>query len=183
MRRGALLWPWLIAMLFSAIPAVAQAPLEAAVKAAYLYKFLSYVEWPASTARPPAGTGSEGAPLAIGVLGSDALFVEFQKVIAGRQVNGRSLIARKVTPGDSFDGLHALYIGQALGTAGILNSLKGRPVLVVTDEPDGFPDGAALNFLLVDGRIRFEASAASAERAGLRLSARLLTVAERVVPP
>ncbi len=179
----ALGWHWLAAILLTAAPAVAQSPLEAAVKAAYLYKFLSYVEWPPITSRPPASAPHEDATLTVGVVGSDTLLAELQKVIAGRRVNDRPVVAKKVAAGESLDGLDALYVGRTAVAAGMLSALKGRPVLVVTDEPDGLPAGAALNFLLVDGRVRFEAALAGTERGGLRLSARLLAVAERVVAP
>ena len=62
-------------------------------------------------------------------------------------------------------------------------ALAGRPILAVTDAPTGLADGGALNFVPVQGRVRFEASLPAAERAGLRLSSRLLAVAERVVTP
>ena len=57
----------------------------------------------------------------------------------------------------------------------------GRPLLVVSDVPEGLPEGSALNFITMGRRVRFEAAPQVAERAGLKLSARLLAVAERVV--
>jgi hypothetical protein len=148
---------------------------EAAVKAAYLYKFLAYVEW------PPSALPSSDAPLVVGVAGADAVFAELQGVIAGRQVNGHPVSARRLKEGDSLDGLHMAFVGPRPGAARLIEQLRSRPVLVVTET--GLASGGMLNFVAVDGRLRFEASPLAAERAGIKLSARLLGVAERVVSP
>ena len=158
----------------AAPPTPAQEPLESSVKAAYLFKFLGYVEWPGTSF-----AGSDG-PQVIGVMGADAVLAELQQIVAGREINGRALVAKGVLPGDSIDGLHVLYIGATANLARVMRGLVGRPVLVVTDSPAGLAEGSALNFVLVDHRVRFEASPAAAERSGLKLSARLLAVAEHV---
>ena len=177
----------LCTLLFAAglttVSALAQSPLEVGVKAAYLYKFLTFVEWPVPAAGGQGAARAGDAPLTIGVIGADPLHAELQKIISGRHVNGRPLTLRRLAASEATDNLDALYIGREATTAAVLNAVKGRPLLVVTDVPGGLPEGAMLNFLLVDGRVRFEASAVNAERAGLRLSARLLAVAERVVSP
>lgn len=172
-RRGALL----AAVLAILAPlALAQPELEAAVKAAYLYKFAGYVEWPASAL--PSGN----APLVIGVAGADAVFAQLEAMLLRRTVNGRPVVARRLREGDPTEGVHVLYAGAALAGSAWLRALRGRPLLLVSDAPEGLREGA-LNFVIVDGRVRFEASLPSAERAGLKLSSRLLAVAERVVSP
>lgn len=152
--------------------------LEAGVKAAFLYKFTAFVEWPATALAEPM------SPLVIGVAGSPTVLAELRAVLAGRELAGRPLQSRAVQDGQPLDGLHVLFVGA--GSEGALSSwLKaaaGRPLLLVSEQPDGLAQGSALNFVLVDGKVRFEASTAAAERAGLRLSARLLAVAQRVLP-
>ena len=83
----------------------------------------------------------------------------------------------------STGGGHVLFIGNAVSPApgGWAQRLRDKPVLLVTDEPEGLRHGGMLNFLLVQGKLRFEASVPSADRSGLKLSSRLLAVAERVV--
>lgn len=144
---------------------------EAAVKAAYLFKFPAYVEWPAAVF-----DGPEAAQV-IGVLGAEKVLAELELLAAGRRVNGRPLVARRLLPGDPLDGVHVLHVGRGSPVP----PLRGLPVLVVTDAPTGLPEHGVLNFVTVDRRVRFEASLAAAERAGLKLSARLLAVAERVL--
>ena len=166
-----------IAALALAAAVAAQEALESSVKAAYLYKFLSYVDWPASAFAAP------DAPQVIGVMGNDELLAELQRVVAGRVVNGHPLVATKIVPGDSVELLHVLYIGRSARAGPAMRSVAGRPVLTVTDSPGGLGEGGVLNFVLVQGRVRFEASLPAAERAGVKLSSRLLAVAERVVTP
>lgn len=168
---------WFLAGLFAAFtPAWAQpAASEAGIKAAYLYKFLPYVDWPAATL-PAADT-----PLVVGVAGAGTVHAELQGIVAGRQVNGRAVETRVVAAGDPLDGLHVLFVGKGASPPGLIERLQGRPTLVISDGPQGLEAGSMLNFIAVGGRIRFEASPPAAERAGIKLGARLLAVAERVV--
>jgi hypothetical protein len=64
----------------------------------------------------------------------------------------------------------------------MLPALEQRPILVVTDSPDGLREGAIINFLVVDEHIRFEIALGAARSAGLTLSSRLLSAALRVEP-
>jgi hypothetical protein len=159
--------------------AAAQAPLqpnEAGVKAAYLYRFLAHVDW------PPAAFASPDEPLAIGVAGAPDVSEELQHVVAGRQVNGRAVNARRLADDEAMDGLHVLFIGRAVRQPRrLIERLRGRPVLIVMEGEASLDAGAMLSLVPVAGRIRFEASPMLAERAGLKLGARLLALAERVV--
>ena len=179
-RREAVARLGLWAGLALLMPAVAAAqPLSAAadeVKAAYLYKFIGYVEWPESALPAP------GNPLVIGVVGADAVEAELVRVLAGHSAFGRPLIARTVAPGDPTEDLQVLFVGDAgLMRSAWLQRLRDRPILIVTDAPQGLDAGAALNFVLIRGHLRFEASLPAVERAGLKVSSRLLALARRVV--
>src|SRR4051812_41660874 len=78
---------------------------ERQVKAAYLYKFAGFVEWPEGAfARPDA-------PLVIGVAGNSELADAAEQIVAGRSVNGHPLVVRRLRRGDSLDGLHILFVG------------------------------------------------------------------------
>jgi len=173
---------WLIGLAATGLLAAAlaantvEAP-EASVKAAYIYKFLPYVDW------PPASFANADAPQVIGVMSADAVLAELEQLVAGRRVNGRALIVRKVAAGDALEGIHVLYLGRGTRAPAVMPQVAGKAILVITDAPAGLAEGGALNFILVDGRVRFEAAPAAAERSGLRLSSRLLAVAERVVSP
>jgi hypothetical protein len=164
-----------------AAPALSQ-PIDSAseqsIKAAYLYKFADYVEWPEGVLPDPF------APLIIGVVGDDPLAEELAEMTRGRSVHGRSILVRRLEPEDSLDGLHVLFVAAA-GSDDLRDltpAARERSVLVVTESGDALESGSIINFRPVDQRIRFEVSLDSADRSGLKLSSRLLAVAVYVRP-
>lgn len=158
-------------------PAVAQQAPEAAVKAAYLINFLNYVEWIDDHHRAP------GMPMVIGIVGAEEVLHELRLMTADRTVRSHPLQVRRVANDDLHEPLHLLYVGSPPSLASpLIARLRGRAVLVVCEGAQALEVGAMLAFVPVNGRIRFEAAPLAAERAGLKLSARLLSVAERVFP-
>jgi hypothetical protein len=159
-------------------PCVAQSDTsEVRVKAAFLYKFGSYVEWPEGVfARPDS-------PVAIGVMGADALAEELAQIAAGHSVNGRPVSVRRLRAGDSIAGLQVLFIGRADAArlAEILASAKGRPLLTVTESEQALELGSMINFVVVDDKVRFDVALVPADLGSLKISARLLGVARKVV--
>jgi hypothetical protein len=160
-------------LLAALLPAVAAAQLEQDIKAAFLFRFLSFVEWPESAfARPES-------PIVLGVMGSEEVLAALQEAAAGRVAQARPVSVRRVAEGDSVAGLHALFVGRA--AAGVLPKLAAVPALLVVAESEGALErGAVVNFLRQDGRVRFEVALDSAERRGLRISSRMLSVAANV---
>lgn len=157
-------------------PGWAQASVsESAVKAAFLYKFAGFVEWPASAFAGPAD------PLVIGVLGNDPVASDLELVVAGRGAEGRRVVARRLRDGESLAGFHVLLLGgtREARLRELTRSVIG-PVLLVTEQDGALQLGSVLNFDTDAGRVRFSASLTSAEARGLRLSARLLAVAQHV---
>lgn len=150
-------------------------PVETAVKAAYLYRLLSYVDWP-----PAVLEG--GGPFGIGVVQADDILEELQRVLPGRTVHGRPVLARRLAEGDALDGLHVVLVGgSSRRAASWMRVLRDRRMLLtVTDAAGGLATGSILNFVETDGKVRFEASLVAAEKAELKLSSRLLAVAVRV---
>ncbi|AVR96267.1 YfiR family protein [Pseudoduganella armeniaca] len=153
--------------------ALGVANLERGVKAAYLFKFLGYVEF--------AAGADPAAPLVVGVMGADDVAAEVTRLTAGRTVNGRPITVRTLRDGDSSTGLHMLFLGAAAERP--VQTLRGAAqngVLTVTEDENGLQQGAIINFRLVEDRIRFEVSLPAAERSNLKLSSRLLSVAYHV---
>ena len=152
---------------------------EYRVKAAFLYKFGAYIEWPDGSFQRP------DSPLVIGVLGADALAEELAQIVAGRNVNGRPVSVRKLRAGGSIEGLHILFVGRGDGgrLAEILASAKGRPLLTVTESEQALELGSMINFVLVDDKVRFDVSLLPADLGSVKISARLLAVARKVVKP
>jgi hypothetical protein len=165
----------------SASSAVAQSDIDAAtaerrIKAAFIYKFAGYVEWPEKT------FASADAPIVIGVEGDDRLADELIRIVTGRTAAGRSLVVRKLKkeaiPGD----LQVLFAADDDEGRHAAGGASARHMLVVTDMSGALARGSTINFVVVDGHVRFEISLADAERRGLKLSSRMLAVAEDVLP-
>jgi hypothetical protein len=144
-----------------------------AVKAAYLFRFASYVEWPASTA---------DAPFVFGVLGAQDVGVHLERLTTGMRVRGRAAQVRQVrTPAD-LEGLQVLYVGPRWfhGSRALRGASAKKPILLVTDHEDGLAGGAIINFIETERNVRFEISLRAADRGGLRIDSALLSVAARV---
>lgn len=148
--------------------------LEARVKAAFLYKFAAYVEW-------PQGMHTR-SPLVIGVVGADDVARELTLLASARPSEGRPVLVRRIGEGEPAGDLHVLFIGRNLirPLEPLLRRAQQESILAVTESEDAFARGSVINFKLVEGRVRFDVSLVAAEQAGLRLSSRLLAVAHRV---
>ena len=149
---------------------------ERQVKAAYLYKFGSYVEWPERTFDSPL------SPITIGVFAADELADELAQVVAGRTINGHPVSVRKLRREESVKGLNVLFIGHLSNArlADMLAAAKGQPILVITESEAALTLGSIINFVIVDGKVRFEVAPKTAGLLNLSISARLLAAAYKV---
>jgi hypothetical protein len=146
---------------------------EDAVKAAYLHRFASYVYWPDES--------QPSTQLVIGVFGADTVAGELERLLpVGTQ--GRRIIVVEIEAGKKPAPMHILYIGpgRLAEARDVLLSVRGQPVLVVTDDENGLARGGTINFLRVNRNVRFEISLESARIGGLKISSGLLSVAARV---
>lgn len=177
MRRALLLALLLCAGAAAAAVEDSAAAIER-IKAAFLYKFAAYVEW------PPASFPQPGSPFIIGVAGADAIADELERVSAGRNVGGRPVQVRRLARAqDAGSCCHILFIGsrnESTHVHELLGNARGHPVLTVTDSSAGHPPGSIINFLAASDRVRFDISRVAAERNGLQLRSQLLAVAHQV---
>lgn len=150
---------------------------EEAVEAAYLHKFPGFVDWPADAFL------NASSPIVIGIVGAPRVLDELTRVARGRLVIGRQVEARAVVATGLPRDLQVLFIGKdASADAGLLiDEARRAHVLVVTDMPGGLKAGAVIDFVQIDGRLRFEASLPAARRADIKLSSNLLSVAAKVI--
>jgi hypothetical protein len=90
---------------------------------------------------------------------------------------------RRLRAGDPITGLHVLFIGRAEGgrLAEILAAAKGQPLLTVTESAQALELGSVINFVIVDDKVRFDVALVPADLGSLKISARLLSVARKVV--
>jgi hypothetical protein len=150
--------------------------LELKVKAAFLYKFIGYIDWPAASFAKP------DTPVVIGVVGADQVAAELTQAVTGRTANDRPVVVRRLRAGESLDGVHVLFVGKA-ETARLVQlaqAAQQRSVLTVTESDGALAQGSVINFVTVERRVRFEIALDSAEKSRLKLSSRLLAVAQQV---
>jgi hypothetical protein len=154
-------------------PAAAVMVQERSVKAAFLAKFVAYVD---------IDSVAPGAPLVIGVVGAGQVGSELARV-AAQCCGGRPIAVKMLGLDQPLAGVHMLFIGGAAAERAprLLRTASEHGVLTVTDFDEGLREGSVINFRLVDERVRFEVSLAAADKAGVKLSSRLLSVAYRVV--
>jgi hypothetical protein len=148
--------------------------LERSVKAAFLYKFLSYTEFPSAAFSDPS------APIVIGVVGADDLAAELSRIVAGRTVGARPIVVRSMNEGESPAGVHLLFLSSAATASAARIARTQQPLLLVTESDSGIAQGSVINFRIIDQRVRFDVSLEAADKNNVKLSSRLLTVAHQV---
>ncbi len=175
--------PWLTAAAIAwgllAIPALhAQnpKPTDYEVKAAYLYNFGRFVEWPGKVA------AAQGGSFTVCVLGRDPFGPSLDAALAGETVGGKTIVAKRISSPEESGNCQILFLSLSedshLNT--IIADLDKKAVLTVSDMPQFAQRGGMIQFVLEGKRVRFEVNLTATQRAGLTLSSELLKVATTV---
>ena len=156
-------------------PAEAQSnePTEYQVKAAFLFNFTKFIDWPES-----AFTDAR-APIVLGIVGDDPFGSDLSQIVVGQSVKGRTLSIRRYRFGDDLRHCHVLFLSSSeqARIPNILLSLQGASVLTVSDV-DRFADaGGMMQFVVEQSRVRFVVNRDAATRVHLEISAKLLALA------
>lgn len=145
------------------------------IEAAFLVQFSKYVTWPESVFSGP------DTPIVVGILGRDPFGSVLDQIALKSRVNGRTVEVRR------FDGLNSVKESHILFVASsqtgrmdkIMDAIGCTPVLLVGESKDFLRFGI-INFVMVDNKIRFNISRENCQKAGLKLSSKLLQVAHKV---
>ncbi|HXS53125.1 MAG TPA: YfiR family protein [Usitatibacter sp.] len=168
----------LAALVLLAAPAFVQAAepvAESSVKAAFLYKFSGYIDW------PPARFAQPGSAFVIGVLHDDDVAAELERLVPGRMVGTHPVVVRRIRPGEPLSDVQLLFVGGEEPDRTIIRNAQQAGVLVVTESPQGLSAGSTINFVVANDHVGFEVSLDAAQRSGHRISSRMLSVARRVL--
>jgi hypothetical protein len=171
-------WQGAVAVMVAVAPgtrALAE-DLDLSIKAAYLYKFAPFVEWPPSVFDSPL------APVTICILGRDPFGPMLDHAVQGKSRGQRPLQVRRLAAGDSAARCQILYVGGAnpRAVADALHGVEGAPILTVTDDQQDPRSKGIVNLVTRANRVRFEIDEAAAARAGVTLSGKLLGLAVEV---
>ena len=147
---------------------------EYQIKAAFLYNFTKFVEW------PPASFANETSPIVIGVVGRNPFDRELEKILQGRTVQGRPIVVKPVaTPGD-LAATHLLFVPAGEETR-VAPAAWQKSAIIVVGESEAFTaQGGTITFTQEADKIRFAINLEAAERVGLRISSQLLKLASSV---
>jgi len=158
---------------------------EFEIKAAYLYNFGLYVKW------PKGAVPGNDPKFIIGVLGKDRASASLDKVAETKKVDDKKVVIQRFKSMEDYKPCHILFIsGAAAGEkdekaeerlAAALKQIKGKPVLIVTENEGLALKGAVINFFVDDNRVKFEINPEAAKGQGLEVSSKLLQLG-KIVP-
>jgi hypothetical protein len=149
---------------------------EYPVKLAFLYNFTKFVEWPSGAYRDP------GAPLMICIVGHDPFSQDLEGQLRTRTVGDRPVDVRTLRPNEDLSVCQIVFVPVTeKDRAGrILKGLKGENALTVGETPGFAALGGIVNLTVEGNKVHFEVNLLAAERAGLKISSRLLGIAKIV---
>jgi hypothetical protein len=145
------------------------------VKLAFIYNFTKFVEWPAASYR------DAGAPLVICIAGHDPFSHDLEQELRARTAGGRSVEVRTLKPTDALRGCHIVFVPVTEKDQDrIVRDLNGSSTLTV-GETEGFAArGGVINLTVEENKVHFEINKLAADRAGLKISSKLLGIARIV---
>ena len=162
-------------LLALAIPFASRAQVanEYEVKAAFLFNFTRFVDWPA-----PPGSGL----FCIGIDGNDPFRGALEEAVKGRSAGGRAIAIKRFKPGEEPAGCEMIFVSatdpKKIGA--ILARLKGAAVLIVGDAPGFCASGGMIGFAVLDSKVKLEINPDAALRAHIQISSKLLSLASLV---
>jgi len=163
-----------VAALACGAAAAAGQTAEAGIKAAFLFNFTKFVDWPVSA---PSG------PFQICTVADPAFDAVLARTLNGESTDGRPIV-RTTPEGPEFGrACHILFIsrGESPRVDRWMAAVRGQPVLVVGESKSAEDGGAHITFVIEDNRVKFDVNEDAASRAGLKISSKLLRVARHVV--
>ncbi|MQA30897.1 MAG: DUF4154 domain-containing protein [Luteitalea sp.] len=171
-RRAAAL---LVAWWCCSVPGIAQDITEPSLKAAFVYNFAKFTQWPPDVL--PASS-----PFVACVIGDAAVGDALERAVNGRLLDGRKIGVLQVKAGENLRACHLLYVSGAVPAqvTQAVTSVRGLPMLTVSDADDFARIGGIAHIFVENGKMRFALNLELAKRSRLQLSSKLLTLATRV---
>jgi YfiR/HmsC-like len=167
---------WMMLVAGATLRAQENGPSEYQVKAAFLYNFSKFIEWPTNAF---AGTN---APLVIGLFGGNPFNGDLERAVSrAKPINGHPVVVKQIASLSDLRDCNILFItmSEQNRATEIIDALHGASILTITENMNHFPESNfMINFIMEDDRVRFEINDAAARKAGLIISSKLLVLAE-----
>jgi YfiR/HmsC-like len=158
------------------LKAAAEGGLEYDVKAAMVYNFAKFTDWPASAWKDGR------APMVLCVVGATAFDENLERAVESQSFEGRVIRVQKLASIAEADACHVVYVGRSeskrLGE--ILRPLENKPILTVSDSDKFTREGGMIGLVTVDNKVRFNINPARASKTGITISSKLLKLAHTV---
>ena len=176
LRLTAALLASLLAVLPGSAPAGQATPTEDEVKAAYVFNFARFIEW------PPAKFAGNTSPLIIGLIGNGPVGDVIGAVIQKKTINNHPLVLRRLSPADDLTLCHILFVcrSERERFADIVSAVHGAAVLTVGESDQFLERGGIINFYVDSETVKFAVNLDSSDQARLKISSKLLAVAKIV---
>lgn len=164
----------LIFYLFFGLKTLGQEPAqEYQIKAAFLFNFAKFVEWP-SDAFPNANS-----PIIVGVLGKNVFGHYLEDTIQGKTVQNRPFVLKELKSVDDAVHCHILFVSPSMSDdfSRVIKDLHNASVLTVSETDQFLKAGGMINFIIEDNKVHFQINDGAAKAAGLKISSKLLSLA------
>ncbi|HXO95046.1 MAG TPA: YfiR family protein [Chthoniobacterales bacterium] len=152
---------------------------EYLIKAGFIYNFANLVQWPSNAFTQP------DSPIVIGILGEDPFGTVLDRVLAGKKVNGRIFLVKRLKSVPDLKECHIVFVSSSeiAHLAEAIHLVKGMPILTIGEIPGFARRGGIINLFLEDNKVHFEVNVEAAKEADLNISSRLLALARIVQEP
>lgn len=167
-QSGVVAMMFVLALMFGSYqPASAQ---KEKYHSIFIYNFTKYIKWPDNKSE---------SDFVVGILGNSPIQKNLEAMAQSKQVNGKKIQVKHLSSVDETAGCHILYIApeESGKIDKVLSGTDGETVLIITNSPGMVKKGAAINFVEVDGKIKFELNESNAESKGLRVAGSLVSLA------
>lgn len=146
------------------------------VKAAFVFQFANYVQWPDGTFE------NDASPIVIGIVDNENMIKALSASVQGKSIGKRSIKVVDVASDQEAQTCHILYIDSSDDSRvdDYLSAVRSRPVLTVSDDDDFTEEGGIIRLFEAQSKLRFEINVDEVERAKLTISSKLLSLAQVV---
>jgi len=159
------------------LPAEVLSPTEYDIKAAFLYNFAKFVEWPQTVLQKNPDT------FVIGIIGEDPFGSDLDRELDGKTVQDRKLVLRRISTVQEASACNVLFISASSAghVESILDAIREQPILTVSDMDQFVQRGGMVGFSMDGKRVRFSINIAAANKADLKVSSQLLKLAKTLI--
>ena len=168
-------WIWLF--FSNSVISASTKPYEYEVKAAFIYNFAKFIDWPDSSFE------SATSPFYVGVLGKNRFNGYLEKILSGKKLKGRKIQIRYFKNFKEVKYSHILFISSSekKRLRHVFKALEKKGILTIGDTEGFISTGGAIGFVMKDNKVRFEINLNSARKARLTISSKLLRLAKKVI--